>query len=125
MADVANRSTLRLVHYGRKSAKPYEVTIWFVAEGDHVYLATMNATRQWVRNVAKTPRVKLKVGEVELEGEVERLADDEERVRAYQLFRDKYWVMWVMDVVAGLLGRSPRTTGRVDAGRGAFFRVDL
>src|SRR5271167_4426359 len=27
---VAGRQTLTLTHYGRKSGKPYEVTIWFV-----------------------------------------------------------------------------------------------
>jgi hypothetical protein len=26
------------------------VTIWFVVDGDTVYLATANASRQWVRN---------------------------------------------------------------------------
>jgi hypothetical protein len=36
---VAGRQTLTLTHYGRKSGKPYDVTIWFAVEGDKVYTA--------------------------------------------------------------------------------------
>ena len=39
---VAGRQTTTLTHYGRKSGKPYEVTIWFVLKGDKVYLGTAN-----------------------------------------------------------------------------------
>jgi hypothetical protein len=42
LAGAANVSTLRLTHYGRRSGKPYEVTIWFMVEGETVYLATAN-----------------------------------------------------------------------------------
>jgi len=38
----ANTSTLRLTHYGRRSGMPDEVTIWFMVEGEAVYLATAN-----------------------------------------------------------------------------------
>jgi deazaflavin-dependent oxidoreductase (nitroreductase family) len=55
------RQTLTLTHYGRKSGKPYDVTIWFALEGDKVYIGTANVNRQWVRNVQKTPRIRLAV----------------------------------------------------------------
>jgi hypothetical protein len=35
---VAAKQTVKLTHYGRKSGKPHEVTIWFVVDGDQVYL---------------------------------------------------------------------------------------
>ena len=57
LAAIASRSTCRLTHRGRKTGRPYQVTIWFVVDGDTVYLATANATRQWVRNVRATPAV--------------------------------------------------------------------
>src|ERR1017187_8519429 len=59
---VAARQTVTLTHYGRKSGKPYDVTIRFVVEGDKVYIGTANVNRQWVRNVQKTPQVKLSIG---------------------------------------------------------------
>ena len=46
LSRLASRSTLRLTHYGRRSGKPYEVTIWFLVEDDAVYLATANRQRQ-------------------------------------------------------------------------------
>ena len=60
---VAKQQTVRLTHYRRKSGKAYEVTIWFAAEGDRIYLQTANVNRQSVRNVQKTPRVRLSIGE--------------------------------------------------------------
>ena len=40
-----------MTHYGRKTGKPHEVTIWFVLDGDRLYIGTANVNRQWVRNV--------------------------------------------------------------------------
>jgi hypothetical protein len=42
LAQVANAATLRLTHSGRRSGMPYGVTIWFMVEGEAVYLATAN-----------------------------------------------------------------------------------
>jgi hypothetical protein len=33
------QQTLSLTHYGRKAGKPYSVTIWFIVNGDKIYLA--------------------------------------------------------------------------------------
>ena len=55
LAQVANASTLHLTHYGRRSGTAYEVAIWFMVEGETVYLATANRKRQWPRNVAVRP----------------------------------------------------------------------
>ena len=50
LAPVANTSTLRLTHYGRRSGTPYGVTIWFLVEGEAVCLAT--AVEVFVRTSA-------------------------------------------------------------------------
>src|SRR5687767_11524253 len=62
LSRVAKRKTVRLTHYGRKSGKPYRVTIWFLVEGDNVYLTTMNMARQWTQNVQQRPEVELEIG---------------------------------------------------------------
>ena len=59
---VAGKQTTRLTHYGRKTGKSYEVTIWFVLDDDRLYIGTANAKRQWVQNVQKTPNIKLTIG---------------------------------------------------------------
>jgi deazaflavin-dependent oxidoreductase (nitroreductase family) len=89
---VAGRQTLTLTHYGRKSGKPYDVTIWFAVEGDNVYIGTANVNRQWVRNVQKTPRIRLAVGGETFEGEARFLAERAERERAMAAIRRKYWM---------------------------------
>ena len=94
---VAGRHTLTLTHYGRKSGKPYDVTIWFAVEGDKVYIGTANVNRQWVRNVQKTPRIKLVVGGETFEGEARFLAERAER-EAVRRQRDR-------DMIAELIGQ--------------------
>ena len=47
---VAARQTLTLTHYGRRSGKPYEVTVWFVLDHEKFYIGTANVKCQWVRN---------------------------------------------------------------------------
>jgi deazaflavin-dependent oxidoreductase (nitroreductase family) len=106
LKQVAGRQTLRLTHYGRRSGKPYEVTIWFVADGDKIYLATGNVNRQWVRNVKKTPRVRLSIGGELFDGEARFLTDPGQLAHVMALVRRKYWMFLpfiaVWKILAGL-----------------------
>ena len=116
LRQVAGGQTLRLTHYGRRSGKPYEVTIWFVAGGDRIYLATGNVTRQWVRNVKKTTRVRLSIGRVLFDGEARFLTDPDERDRVLEMVRRKYWMFLPMIALWRLLA----LTGFVRYQTGAF-----
>ncbi len=89
---VAAKQTLILTHYGRKSGKPYDVTIWFVVDGDKVYIGTANVNRQWVRNVQKTPQVKLSIGGGRFDGTARFLAGHAEHDHAMAAIRRKYWM---------------------------------
>jgi len=89
---IAGRSTLILTHYGRKSGKPYEVKIWFVVDGDKVFIGTANVERQWVRNLQTNPRIKLSVGGEKFEAEARFLDDPAERDRALAAVWRKYWM---------------------------------
>jgi len=90
---VAGRQTLTLTHYGRKSGKPYDVTIWFAVEGDKVYIGTANVNRQWVRTVQKTPRIRLAVGGRDVRGRgTFPCRTRAERERAMAAIRRKYWM---------------------------------
>ena len=89
---VAGKQTMTLTHYGRKTWKPHEVTIWFVLDDDKLYIGTANVNRQWVRNVQKTPRIRLAVGGERFEGEAHFLAQRAEHERAMAAIRRKYWI---------------------------------
>ena len=124
LASVADTSTLRLTHYGRKTGRRYEVTIWFLVDKDRIYLTTMNRHRQWVRNAMKTPHIRLRIGGEEFEGTIGSLTGDKEMRHVYELLTRKYWAMWLLDWAAWLVGRDPRR-GKMDLGRGGFFQVQL
>jgi len=89
---VAGKQTTRLTHYGRKTGKLHEVTIWFVLNDDRLYIGTANVKRQWVRNVQKTPKIKLSVGGETFEGNARFLTDRAEHERAMAAIRRKYWM---------------------------------
>ncbi len=99
---ISSRQTLRLTHYGRKTGKPYQVTIWYIVDGGEIMLATANRNRQWVKNVQKTPRVILRIGDETFEGEARFLSDPAERDRVLAMVRRKYW-MFVPFMALGAL----------------------
>jgi deazaflavin-dependent oxidoreductase (nitroreductase family) len=99
---VAGRQTTILTHYGRKSGKPFQVTIWFVVDGDRVYIGTANADRNWVKNVQATARIKMSVGGEALDATARFLAGDE-HARAMRAIRRKYWMFAPFIGLFGLL----------------------
>ena len=92
LRQVAGKQTTRLTHYGRKTGKPHEVTIWFVLDGDRLYIGTANVNRQWVQNVQKTPQVKLSIAGENIDGTARFLTDCAEHERAMAAIRRKYWM---------------------------------
>ena len=78
---VAREKTVRLTHYGRKSGKPYQVTIWFLVDGPTVYLMTMNMKRQWTQNVQKRAEVELEIGGERFKARVEAVVTDDAELR--------------------------------------------
>jgi hypothetical protein len=80
------------------------VTIWFVADGDVVWLASADGRRQWVRNVRARPDVALEIGDERFTGRVEPLADDELATAVDHVAR-KYWfvapIVWINRLLGG------------------------
>ena len=113
---VAGKQTTRLTHYGRKTGKPYEVTIWFVLHQDKLYIGTANVNRQWVRNVQKTPQVKLSIGGQSFSGTARFLSDRAEHERAMAAIRRKYWMF--RPIIA--LGRVFSAMGLMRDNTGSF-----
>jgi deazaflavin-dependent oxidoreductase (nitroreductase family) len=92
LKKVAGRQTTILTHYGRKTGNLHETTIWFALDGDKLHIGTANVNRQWVRNVQKTPKVKLTIGGQTFRGTARFLADRAEHERAMAAIRRKYWM---------------------------------
>lgn len=92
LAQVARQSRCRLTHYGRKSGRPHEVTIWFLVDGDAVSLGTGDKRRQWVRNVLADPAVQLRVCTEVFAGDVTPVTTPAEIARVVELLKHKHWL---------------------------------
>jgi deazaflavin-dependent oxidoreductase (nitroreductase family) len=108
---VAGKQTLTLTHYGRKSGRPYNVKIWFVVDGDKVYVGTVDVNHQWIRNVQKTSRVRLSIGDEMFDGEARFLTDPAEHEHAMALLRRKYWLFRPVFALGRILTRMRNKTG--------------
>ena len=110
LGAVADRGTLRITTRGRRTGKPHTVTIWFVVDGRTIFLGTLNADRDWVRNLQKTPDVTLDVEGLRLRGRATVIADAELERRVRDLLGQKYWGAWI----GSWFGMGPARTFRVD-----------
>jgi len=113
---VADRQTLSLTHYGRKTGRPYEVTIWYLVDDDRLYLVSSNAARNWVRNVKARPAISLRVGDEVFNGNVRAVTDTKEREKVNGLVERKYWFM--IPILA--LGRFLTSMGIIRDNSAAF-----
>ncbi len=95
LARVKDRGTLRITTRGRRTGRTHTVIIWFVVDGANLYLATLNAKRDWVRNLKKTPEVGLEVDGLRLRGRASPVADAALEQRIRELLAAKYWMAWI------------------------------
>jgi hypothetical protein len=75
-----------------------------MVEGETVYLATANRKRQWPRNVAVRPEVKLQIANETFTGRVEVIADRATIEHVTDLLAAKYWYTRPYVAVARLFG---------------------
>jgi len=113
---VGDRQTLRLTHYGRKSGRPYEVTIWYLVDDGRLYLVSANAARNWVRNVKARPAISLRVGDEVFSGNVRAITDAQESEKVNGLVERKYWYVAPMLRLARFL----QSTGIIRDNTAAF-----
>jgi deazaflavin-dependent oxidoreductase (nitroreductase family) len=92
LARIARETRCRLTHYGRKSGQPHEVTIWFLVDGEVVYLVTGDRRRHWVRNVLAHPTVQLRVRGETFSGDATRVTEPSELAHVVRLLKRKYWL---------------------------------
>jgi deazaflavin-dependent oxidoreductase (nitroreductase family) len=116
LAKIAPLHTIVLTHYGRKSGKPYEVVIWFVVEGQRMFLGTANKSRNWVRNIMVKPSVVIKAGGENFIATVTEVTDPSLRDHVLNLIQTKYW--YAAPVM--MFGRMLQSFGLLKANTGTF-----
>ena len=86
--------SLYLTTTGRVTGLPRDIEIWYVELGGNLYvLAEQFHRAHWVRNIAREPRVHVRLGDRGIAATasvLDPVADREEWHAAQQLARDKY-----------------------------------
>jgi deazaflavin-dependent oxidoreductase (nitroreductase family) len=85
---------LYLTTIGRVTGKPREIEIWFVESQDRFYiLAEHMHEAQWVKNIKREPRVRVRLGRRRFEAAARVLDYNRDRkawLKVQELAREKY-----------------------------------
>ena len=89
---LADKDFAYLTTTGRRSGKEHTIEIWFAVRDDRVYMLSGGGDRaDWVRNLRKRPRVRLRIGTQTANAEARVLrAGTKEDELARQLLDSKY-----------------------------------
>ena len=76
---------------GRKSGREITNPVWFVQEGDRLYLLPVNGTdSDWYKNVLKEPTIRLAAGGTQVTARARPGEDPAGVARVVDMFRAKY-----------------------------------
>jgi deazaflavin-dependent oxidoreductase (nitroreductase family) len=88
---LADEDYCYLTTTGRVSGEPREIEIWFGLAGATLYMLSGGRDRSnWVRNLTRTPEVRVRIGGREFEGTARIVDDGDEDAAARRLLLDKY-----------------------------------
>ncbi|WP_376797516.1 nitroreductase/quinone reductase family protein [Thermogemmatispora sp.] len=90
-AALERRSEIDITVRGRTSGRPYTYPVWFVIEGDTLYLLPVRGVETgWYKNLRQAPTLEVRAGRRTLTSAV-RLIEDQAQVAAIsERFRKKY-----------------------------------
>jgi deazaflavin-dependent oxidoreductase (nitroreductase family) len=94
--DSSNEVTITVV--GRKTGREYSTPVWFVRDGNTVFLLPGGGLRsQWYRNAIKAKRVKISSGKVSLDLTFNSITDSKRLIAVVERFRKKYGPTYYTD----------------------------
>lgn len=105
LAKVQNESTLDLTTIGRKSGKPHTKPVWFVVDGDQLWVqAGHDGKTDWYLNLKKTPEVKVRIRDERFTARAAPVDDPATAKRVHELFRQKYTTAWLLSFIGSSIG---------------------
>jgi len=76
---------------GRKSGRPISIPVWFVLEGNKLYLLPVQGSdTQWYKNALKNPTIQIESGGEKAEWKVTPVTDPKQVASVAEKFRAKY-----------------------------------
>jgi len=93
--DLKNRLSrsreINITVTGRKSGRPISIPVWFVLEGDKLYLLPVQGSdTQWYKNVLKNPSIQIESAGERAELKVTPITDPKQVASVAEKFRSKY-----------------------------------
>jgi deazaflavin-dependent oxidoreductase (nitroreductase family) len=88
---LARRKEIEISVLGRKSGKWIPRPVWFVLEGDTLYLVPVEGSdTQWYKNLLEHKKIRVSAGEAEGEFDATPVTDHKTVSSIVEKFRDKY-----------------------------------
>jgi deazaflavin-dependent oxidoreductase (nitroreductase family) len=82
---------IKLSVIGRKSGRTISIPVWFVLEGEKLYLLPVQGSdTQWYRNVLKNPQIRVDARGEEAEVRAQPIAESKMVKSVIEKFREKY-----------------------------------
>ncbi|MFY9791269.1 MAG: nitroreductase family deazaflavin-dependent oxidoreductase [Candidatus Sulfotelmatobacter sp.] len=92
LKDSLSRSReIKITVTGRKSGRAISIPVWFVLEGDKLYLLPVQGSdTQWYKNVLKNPSIRVATRSAKGEFTVTPITDAKQVSSVVEKFREKY-----------------------------------
>jgi deazaflavin-dependent oxidoreductase (nitroreductase family) len=89
--QVAHYREIKLGVIGRKSGKAITIPVWFVLEGEKLYLLPVEGSdTQWYKNVLKNPSIRIGARDAEAEFRAVPFTESKAVKEVVEQFRKKY-----------------------------------
>jgi deazaflavin-dependent oxidoreductase (nitroreductase family) len=89
--QLSRRREITLTVTGRKSGRKVSIPVWFVLEGEALYLLpAQGSDTQWYKNVLKNPAIQVSAGGSEAQLTLVPITDPKQVSSVVQKFRDKH-----------------------------------
>ena len=94
LKDVLSRNReINITVTGRKSGRAISIPIWFVLDGEHLYLLPVEGSdTQWYKNVLHKPQIRIEAGGAEAQLKVTPITDAKQVASVVAKFRGKYGI---------------------------------
>ncbi|SRR5579884_2026012 len=91
LKELAHESFCYLTTTGRRTGRSHTIEIWFALNDTTLYmLAGGREQADWVKNIRKTPRVSVRIGDQVFAGQARDVRDGEEDTLARRIVYAKY-----------------------------------
>ena len=106
--SVTDKYTLKLVTTGRKTSIKRVTTIWFGILDGRLYVSSgRGECSDWVKNLKKSRRVKITIGDVTEQGIARIVQDPRIKQRLRELYWKKYHILMALAEFSKILTRIP------------------